>query len=73
MNSLENTVAAAPPQAIHAAPERWVDEHGDCLYRYALTRVRKPEIAEDLVQETLLAAVRTHEKFGGRSTERRNG
>ena len=33
-------------------PERWVDEHGDVLYRYALARVRKPEIAQDLVQET---------------------
>src|SRR5436190_9437225 len=51
-------------------PERWVDEHGDCLYRYALLRVRKPEIAEDLVQETLLVAVRTHARFAGRSTER---
>jgi RNA polymerase sigma-70 factor (ECF subfamily) len=32
-------------------------------------RVRKPEIAEDLVQETFLAAVRGYEKFGGRSSE----
>ena len=48
----------------------WVDDHGDCLYRYALARVRKPEIAEDLVQETLLAAVRGYEKFGGRSSVR---
>lgn len=62
----------SPPlaPASHAEPERWVDEHGDCLFRYALTRVRKEDVAEDLVQETLLAAVRTHEKFGGRSTER---
>jgi DNA-directed RNA polymerase specialized sigma24 family protein len=49
-------------------PKPWVDEHGDRLYRYALVRVRVPEVAEDLVQETLLAAVR--EKFGGRSSER---
>src|SRR4029450_3432766 len=51
-------------------PRSWVDEHGDCLYRYALVRVRVPEVAEDLVQETLLAAVRSREKFGGRSSER---
>lgn len=63
-----STIPSAPSSG--ADPERWVDEHGDCLYRYALTRVRKEEIAEDLVQETLLVAVRTHEKFGGRSTER---
>ncbi len=66
-----NEPSAIPPaSASHADPERWVDEHGDCLFRYALTRVRKEEVAEDLVQETLLVAVRTHEKFAGRSTER---
>jgi RNA polymerase sigma-70 factor (ECF subfamily) len=52
-----------------ANPDRWVDDHGDCLYRYALMRVRRPELAEDLVQETLLVAVRTQENFAGRSTE----
>jgi RNA polymerase sigma-70 factor (TIGR02943 family) len=51
-------------------PERWVDEHGDVLYRYALERVRKPEVAQDLVQETLLVAVRTQERFRGGSTVR---
>src|SRR5712692_7859296 len=51
-------------------PERWVDEHGDILYRYALERVRKPDIAQDLVQETFLAAVRTIDRFRGGSTVR---
>src|SRR5215469_9072658 len=50
--------------------ERWVDDHGDVLYRYALERVRKPDIAQDLVQETFLAAVRTQERFRGGSTVR---
>lgn len=64
--------SAITPPAVKSLPdpERWVDEHGDCLYGYALTRVRHPEVAEDLVQETLLVAVRSHEKFGGRSSER---
>lgn len=69
MNAPEISAASSPP-APPADPERWVDEHGDCLYRYALTRVRREEIAEDLVQETLLVAVRTHERFAGRSSER---
>jgi len=70
INPPDATTAAPCPVTSHADPDRWVDEHGDCLYRYALLRVRKPEVAEDLVQETLLVAVRTHEKFAGRSTER---
>jgi RNA polymerase sigma-70 factor (TIGR02943 family) len=53
-----------------ADPERWVDEHGDVLYRYAIVRVRKPDIAQDLVQETMLAALRSYEKFAGQSSVR---
>src|SRR5262249_23508905 len=51
-------------------PERWVDDHGDCLYRYGVVRVRNCEVAEDLVQETLCAAVRVYQGFRGRSSER---
>ena len=51
-------------------PRSWVAEHGDCLYRYALVRVRKPEMAEDLVQETLLAAVRNRGGFNRQSSVR---
>lgn len=65
-----NEVATSEMRPQLADPERWVDDHGDCLYRFALLRVRKPEVAEDLVQESLLAAVRTAENFSGRSTER---
>lgn len=51
-------------------PSGWVDDHGDVLYRFALARVRRPEVAEDLVQEALLAAVRSKDKFAARSSER---
>ncbi len=51
-------------------PTRWVDEHGDCLFRFALVRVRTAEVAEDLVQETFLAAIRSRDQFRGRSSER---
>jgi RNA polymerase sigma factor (sigma-70 family) len=49
---------------------RWVDEHGDALYRYALGRVGRADVAEDLVQETFLAALRAAGSFAGRSSER---
>ena len=49
--------------AVGAEPATWVDEHGDCLYRYALARVRKPEVAQDLVQETFLSAIRSYDQI----------
>jgi len=51
-----------------AGAEAWLDEHGDALFRYAMARVRTRETAEDLVQDTLLAALRG--RFDGRSSVR---
>jgi hypothetical protein len=48
---------ARPALTASTDPERWVEEHGDCLYRYAFLRVRRPEVAEDLVQETFSAEI----------------
>ncbi|MBF4990072.1 sigma-70 family RNA polymerase sigma factor [Methylophilus sp. QUAN] len=42
-----------------ANPHDWLNEHGDYLYRFALTRLRDPHQAEDVVQETLLAAIKS--------------
>ncbi len=51
-------------------PGGWVDRHGDYLFRFALARLRQPEVAEDLVQETFLAALSAKERFAARSSER---
>jgi RNA polymerase sigma-70 factor (TIGR02943 family) len=51
-------------------PDLWIDQHGDYLYKYALFRLRDPAIAEDAVQETLLAALQGYKKFAGRGSER---
>jgi RNA polymerase sigma-70 factor, ECF subfamily len=51
-------------------PATWVDRHGDALFRFALLRVRNAERAEDLVQETFLAALHAREAFSGHSSER---
>lgn len=56
------TVATLPD------PRELVDRHGDYLYRYAIARVGDPELAKDLVQETLLAAVQGGDRFSGRSS-----
>ncbi|MBW2590268.1 MAG: sigma-70 family RNA polymerase sigma factor [Deltaproteobacteria bacterium] len=49
-------------------PETWVDQYGDYLYRFALSRLRDRAAAEDLVQETFLAALHARENFKGRSS-----
>ena len=51
-------------------PERWVEEHGDLLFKYALARLRDAARAEDLVQETFLAALKGGKSFAGRSAEK---
>jgi len=50
--------------------EKLLDEHGDALYAYAVSRVRRSDIAEDLVQETLLAALQSMDAFAARSEPR---
>lgn len=37
----------------------WLNDHGDFLYRFALARLRDPHLAEDVVQETFLAAIKS--------------
>ncbi|MFK7734785.1 MAG: sigma-70 family RNA polymerase sigma factor [Pirellulaceae bacterium] len=49
---------------------RWVDEHGDILYRFARKRVQDSHVIEDLLQETFLAAVRGFAGFRGEANER---
>jgi RNA polymerase sigma-70 factor (ECF subfamily) len=44
-------------------PEKWVDLYGDYLYRFALYRVYETTVAEDLVQETFLAALGSFKNF----------
>lgn len=51
-------------------PTAWVDLHGDYLFKFAVSRVRDESLAEDLVQETLLAAMQSRRGFAERSTER---
>jgi RNA polymerase sigma-70 factor (ECF subfamily) len=68
----------APLDALGAAPSagpaepaaRWLEEHGDALYRFARARVGRRELAEDLVQDTLVAALMAREAFREEATVR---
>jgi RNA polymerase sigma-70 factor (ECF subfamily) len=51
-----------------SSPDTWVDEYGDYLYKFAVARVMNAATAEDLVQETFLAALQNRDSFEGRST-----
>jgi RNA polymerase sigma-70 factor (ECF subfamily) len=51
-------------------PERWLDDHGDVLFGFAMVRVRDSGTAQELVQETFLAALQSQLKFAGNSSER---
>ncbi|HZV97848.1 MAG TPA: sigma-70 family RNA polymerase sigma factor [Methylophilaceae bacterium] len=50
-------------------PHAWLAEHGDYLYRFSLARLRDPHLAEDAVQETLLAAIQS-QSYAGQSAPR---
>lgn len=62
---MSDSVTIAKPD-----PSTWVDDHGDALYRFALLRVRNPHSAEDLVQDTFIAALEGLEGFQGSSSVR---
>ncbi len=62
--------ASSATQAASLDPDRWVDEHGDYLFSYAMLRLRDPAKSKDAVQETLLAGLRSGRTFANRSNER---
>jgi RNA polymerase sigma-70 factor (TIGR02943 family) len=57
-------------EAAPLKPEYWVERYGDMLFRFALQRVDDIAVAEDLVQESLLAALKAKDRFQGQSTEK---
>jgi RNA polymerase sigma-70 factor (ECF subfamily) len=65
MSEVKTALATQSPD-----PGLWVDQHGDYLFRYAIFRLRDSAAAEDVVQETLLAALQAYGKFEGRGSER---
>ena len=52
------------------SPAGWVDLYGDYLFKFAIGQVRNEALAEDLVQDTFLAAIKARERFAGNSSER---
>lgn len=51
-------------------PSLWVDTYGDALFSYALFRLENKPLAEELVQETFVAALSARDNFKGSSSEK---
>lgn len=68
MNIIDNV--AKNPGSDRTSACDWVEAHGDYLYNFAFGQVRDASTAEDLVQETFLAAFRARGQFAGKSSER---
>lgn len=51
-------------------PAKWVGAYGDYLYRYAWSRLRDGDAAEEVVQETFLAGIRFIDQFSGDGSQR---
>jgi RNA polymerase sigma-70 factor (ECF subfamily) len=60
----------AKPSAELSDPAQWVELYGDYLFKFAMVRLRDVTQAEDVVQETFLAALKGGKSFAGRSAER---
>src|SRR5208337_5571425 len=69
-SSLTRPADSSPASPHLSDPERWVELHGDYLFKYALIRLRDPSKAEDAVQETFLAALKGGKSFQGKSAEK---
>lgn len=65
MTQITEEISATNP---NLDPGTWVDQYGDYLYRFALARIKGQVVAEDLVQETFLAALHGRKSFKGHST-----
>jgi RNA polymerase sigma-70 factor (ECF subfamily) len=51
-------------------PQAWLSDHGDYLYRFAISRLHNEDLAADMLQETLLAAWKGHRNFKAESSVR---
>lgn len=51
-------------------PSKWVDRYADYLYNYTIAKVNDQILAEDLVQETFLAGLKSASGFKGDASER---
>ena len=57
------------PENRNLEPRLWVQKYGDLFYQYALRRLNDRQAAEDVVQETFLAAIKASVNYRGDALE----
>lgn len=65
---MSSTPARPNPEAA-VGPEQWVERYGDGLFRFAKSRLHCISDAEEMVQETFLAALRAQKQFAGSGSQ----
>ena len=70
MNRVATADTMRIPDAQNTNPDVWVELYGDYLFNFAVGQVGNLTEAEDLVQETFLAALKARERFIGQSSAR---
>jgi RNA polymerase sigma-70 factor, ECF subfamily len=55
---------------INKNPIQWFEQYGDYLFAFAMSRLHNEMLAEDLVQETLLAALQSSPKSSNEASEK---
>lgn len=63
-----NCAVPRPAPVDEQRPEQWVERYGDVLFRVAAARLNNRDTAEDVVQETFLAAWKGRDSFDGRAS-----
>jgi RNA polymerase sigma-70 factor (ECF subfamily) len=51
-------------------PDNWINQYSDYLFNYTITRVKDRETAQDLVQDTFFAGLKSMKNFKGEASER---
>jgi RNA polymerase sigma-70 factor (ECF subfamily) len=53
-----------------ANPNIWFEKYHDYLFKYALSRLREADLAEEKIQDTFLAALQSRKNFRGLASEK---
>lgn len=67
LSPITTITESTPPPRKESAISQWVNQYGDELYSWACLKLPDDELAQDLVQETFVAAFEAYDTFLGKS------